>query len=115
MAALGALTWHILAARMLGLPLRTMGAVVGRSIAAAAVMAAVVITVMRAPDAHWLTSRPILGLIVLVGCGAAIHIVTQAALWRAAGLPAGPETQALSQARGLWNRVASIAGLPQFR
>ncbi|MBL8838123.1 MAG: oligosaccharide flippase family protein [Alphaproteobacteria bacterium] len=114
-ALLGAIVWHVMAARMLGVPVRALAGTMSRSIGAAAAMSAAVIALQRAPALSWLAAEPVLWLVLLVAGGAVVHIVAQAALWRAAGLPAGPETQAVRQARALWNRLAGRAGLPQFR
>lgn len=114
-AGLGAVVWHIMAARLLGVAVGTLAGTMVRSIGAATAMAAAVIGLQRMPAFEWGTMNPALGLAALVGGGALVHIVVQATLWRIAGLPAGPESQAIGQARAMWNRLAAVTGLPHFR
>lgn len=109
-AAFGAIVWHAAAARLLALPLGALAGAVTRSTAAVLAMSAAVggaQLVVLAPPSE--VARPG-ALIALVAFGAAVHIGVQLVLWRTAGRPAGPETQALVQSRALWNRLAARAG-----
>ena len=76
-----------------------------RSGAATAVMAACVISAqMLWPRSDALTAM-ILQWAVLCGAGAVVHIGCQLLLWRAAGMPAGPEMQVVGMLPALLARV----------
>ena len=111
--------WFGFMRALIGVSWRDYWSACGRSILAAAAMAAAVAGLaaawpraggpggqgpMLAMAAHWAA---------LCVAGALVHVAAQAALWRAQGSPEGPERRAAALAAGLWRRLR--ARLPRPR
>jgi len=113
-ALLGAIAWHREMARIIGHRLAEVAAVAWRSLAAAAVMAALVLALRGLlPASDDTLAGALLTLLVLAGCGAATHVGAQALLWVLAGRPDGAERHILGQAVQLLRRLrARQAALP---
>ena len=104
-ATLGLLCWHALAAHLLAISTARLWSAVARTLAAAAAMSCVVLAMQQLPAFAGLRGHPAAALIVLACTGCVVHIAAQAALWRLAGLPHGPERHAIDQCRALLNRL----------
>jgi len=104
-ALINAVLWFAYLRRLILVGWSDLAHVTWRSGAATAVMAACVISAqMLWPRSDALTAM-ILQWAVLCGAGAVVHIGCQLLLWRAAGMPAGPEMQVVGMLPALLARV----------
>jgi O-antigen/teichoic acid export membrane protein len=85
--------------RLIPFSLTDVFAVVWRPVIATSVMVAAIAAI----DAHWVLAQTMVGLVGqfsgIVICGALVYVAMLLALWRATGMPNGPETQALAALR----------------
>lgn len=83
--------------------------VLWRPLIAASAMAVVIAPLI----AHWPLAQTMIGLLgqfaTIVACGAAVYVAVELLLWRAAGLPIGPESHALAALRTISGSASSDA------
>mgnify|MGYP002779583987 CR=1 FL=1 len=109
-AIFGFIAWHWQLARLIGHGVADLIGVSWRTITAAALMV-IAVTALRAllpPAAGF--GGTVLHLLAMMACGAAVHIGTQAILWRLCGAPDGAERHLISIAARLlprWRRASA--------